>query len=53
MERGAWGALGGHWVGDRREAHQNKAGLLNYQRHGICLRSLGGGWNEACIQVLT
>ena len=43
------------WVGDHLggASEQNVTGLLDYWRLKICLRSLGWGWDEACIQVQT
>jgi len=33
------------------EGHQKEGGLLDWWRSEIRLRSLGGGWGEACILV--
>ena len=35
------------------KGRQNEAGWLDEWRREICLRSLGGGWGETCIQVQT
>ena len=52
--RGGLGEFGEiTWVGDCLGGPSEQAGLLDYWRPEICLRSLGGGWGEAYIQVQT
>ena len=36
-----------------QEGYQNEAGFLDYWWCELSLRSLAGGWGEACIQAQT
>ena len=36
-----------------QESQQNEAGLLDQWKCENCLRSLGAGWGEACVQIQT
>ena len=52
VKEGTYGMLGGDCkLITAQESHEHKAGLLDQRRCENCLRFLGGGWDEACIQI--